>query len=50
MCELSDIIMPGDCVDHIKRIEDGGAKWDWSNLQTLCNSCHARKSGQEAHR
>ena len=34
-------------MDHIKPVTKGGAKFDESNLQTLCNSCHATKSGQE---
>jgi len=38
----------GQCVDHIKQVTKGGSKFDESNLQTLCNSCHAKKSGQEA--
>jgi 5-methylcytosine-specific restriction protein A len=35
--------------DHIKRVKDGGAKYDFENLQRLCNHCHAVKSGKEAH-
>jgi 5-methylcytosine-specific restriction endonuclease McrA len=34
-------------VDHIKPMHDGGESLDSSNLQTLCNACHARKRGQE---
>lgn len=36
-------------VDHIQRIEDGGAKLDESNLQSLCGFHHNSKSGKEAH-
>jgi 5-methylcytosine-specific restriction protein A len=34
-------------VDHIKRLEDGGAKYDDANVQPLCHACHARKSALE---
>lgn len=36
-------------VDHIKPLRLGGAKFDFENLQSLCKSCHARKSGKESH-
>lgn len=36
-------------VDHIQRIEDGGPKYDESNLQSLCKFHHDSKSGKEAH-
>jgi len=36
-------------VDHITRVEDGGAKYDESNLQSLCKFHHDSKSGREAH-
>jgi 5-methylcytosine-specific restriction protein A len=48
-CERNDLIEPATCTDHIKPIEEGGSKWSWSNLQALCNHCHAVKSGREAH-
>lgn len=31
-------------IDHIIEIEDGGAIWDINNLQSLCNTCHNRKT------
>jgi len=31
-------------VDHIKGLRDGGAPYDLKNLQTLCGSCHAKKT------
>jgi len=34
----------GKVVDHIQEIRDGGAKWETSNFQTLCLSCHNRKT------
>lgn len=34
-------------VDHIIPREDGGATWDWDNLQRLCKPCHSRKTQRE---
>lgn len=34
-------------VDHIVPIERGGNLWAFSNLQSLCGSCHGRKTRQE---
>jgi len=36
-------------VDHIKPVRLGGEFWQPNNWQPLCEPCHARKSGQEAH-
>lgn len=36
--------------DHITPINEGGAIYDWDNLQTLCNKCHNIKSAKEAHK
>ena len=38
----------GQMVDHIRQITMGGDRLHQSNLQTLCNSCHAKKSANEA--
>jgi len=38
---------PGQMVDHIKPIRDGGAKLDPENTQTSCYRCHGRKTGSE---
>jgi 5-methylcytosine-specific restriction protein A len=37
-------------VDHIKPIKEGGSPLDQDNLQSLCWSCHSRKSAQEGSR
>ena len=37
-------------VDHIIPIKQGGAKLDLANLQSLCWSCHSRKSIEEGSR
>ena len=34
-------------VDHRIALEDGGAVYDESNLQTLCFDCHFEKSQEE---
>ena len=48
-CEDKGLIKAGECIDHIIPIRLGGDKLNTDNLQTLCNSCHAIKSGKEAH-
>lgn len=35
--------------DHVVPLKDGGARFDWSNLQALCVSCHNRKTAREMH-
>ncbi len=37
-------------VDHINPIKQGGSLYDASNLQSLCWSCHSRKSVLEGSR
>lgn len=49
MCLKAGRVTPGEVVDHITPIIDGGAKFDFSNLQTLCNDnsphkCHRVKT------
>ena len=38
---------PAKIVDHIIEIRDGGAKLDSANLQSLCQTCHNRKTIRE---
>lgn len=47
-CEPYGITTAGFIVDHIKEVLDGGAVYDWDNLQHLCQSCHNAKTGREA--
>ena len=47
-CKRQDKLTAGYCVDHIRPISIGGNKIDISNLQTLCESCHSKKSAQES--
>lgn len=48
-CEKEGIVGPAEVADHIQRIEDGGEKFDENNIQSLCNSHHAKKSGRESN-
>ncbi len=34
-------------VDHITAICNGGAMWDESNLRTVCNRCHVKKTTED---
>ena len=34
--------------DHILPIAIGGERYDVANGQTLCHSCHSRKTAQES--
>ena len=47
-CERNDLIVPVKVVDHIIPINAGGAMLDDDNLQSLCESCHNRKSANES--
>ena len=49
-CRKNGTITTGRLVDHIIPIKQGGAPYDLDNLQTLCWSCHSRKSIQEGSR
>ena len=42
-CLRQGRITPMALVDHIIPIEDGGAVFDLSNLQSLCSACHNKK-------
>ena len=46
-CERENKLSSAQCVDHIKPLSLGGTN-DLSNLQSLCNSCHAKKSARES--
>lgn len=43
-CELVGVIKKAVDVDHIVEIEDGGEPFDLDNTQSLCRSCHNRKT------
>ena len=46
-CLVFGILEDARVVDHIKEIEDGGSRTDRDNLQSLCDSCHKRKTARE---
>jgi 5-methylcytosine-specific restriction enzyme A len=49
MCKRKGQTTAAQMVDHITPISIGGINvaLNVANLQSLCNSCHAKKSGQE---
>jgi len=49
-CRKGGTLVLATHVDHIVEIKDGGAKLDMENLQSLCHSCHSRKTMQERNR
>lgn len=36
--------------DHIVEVKDGGAQFDRSNIELLCQACHNRKTAQQRAR
>lgn len=38
---------PTHTTDHIKPINEGGAKWDYDNMQPLCKNCNFSKTGKQ---
>ena len=47
MCSFPGCNKAGEVVDHIDPIRQGGAMYDWANLQTLCHKHHNSKSATE---
>lgn len=48
-CKRNGKVTEGKDIDHITPIRFGGEPFDFNNLQTLCKTCHNKKSGREAH-
>lgn len=48
-CLKKGIHTPAKVADHIVSINQGGASLDIANLQSLCNTCHNKKSAKESH-
>ena len=46
-CARNALVKPGEVVDHVIEIKDGGDPWDPDNLQALCKEHHQKKSGEE---
>ena len=49
-CLKRGITSRATMVDHIDPIKQGGDKFAPTNLQSLCWSCHSRKSAEEGSR
>ena len=47
MCEQKNIYTTANTIDHILPINKGGAVWSIDNLQSLCSSCHNKKSARD---
>jgi len=47
MCDLEGDITAAEMVDHVIPIAAGGAQYDPRNLQSLCNSCHGKKTAAD---
>lgn len=50
MCMKEGKITAAQMVDHIKPRSKGGADFERSNLQPLCNKCHAKKTAKGERR
>ena len=50
MCGRFGIVTQAVAVDHIVEIKDGADPFDRSNMQSLCHSCHNKKTGEEVRR
>lgn len=46
-CRQRGVTTPAKDVDHIFPINKGGAPLSESNLQSLCRSCHAKKTATD---
>ena len=44
LCEVCTKPTPGFAVDHIEEISNGGEPWSLSNLMTLCEHHHNKKT------
>jgi 5-methylcytosine-specific restriction protein A len=49
ICKAAGRVTPATIVDHIEPVNDGGDFWNENNHQSVCGSCHARKSAKEGH-
>lgn len=49
-CQKRGLVVAARVVDHIVPINEGGERYDPRNFQALCDKCHNKKSGREAHK
>ena len=47
-CMRNGITRLANVVDHIVPINQGGEELAWDNIQSMCQSCHNKKSGRES--
>ena len=47
-CKRKGLLKLAEEVDHIIPIADGGERLELNNLQSLCKSCHSRKTMAES--
>lgn len=50
ICEWPSCRRPATDVDHIIPLAEGGSRYDWHNLQSLCHPHHVNKTTQDALR
>ena len=49
-CEGRGRVVAAVVADHVLPVKDGGARFEWANLQALCVFCHNRKTAGETAR
>lgn len=49
-CQQRGHVVAAVVVDHVQPLKQGGARFDWINLQSLCVSCHNSKTASETTR
>ena len=47
-CDAIDVVTAAKVVDHITPIKAGGEPLNTNNFQSLCTTCHNRKSAHES--
>lgn len=47
MCQSDGRTTEAILVDHVEPVRDGGAMFDITNLQSLCNQCHDVKTARD---
>ena len=50
ICQHDGCRRPGVEVDHVQPLSQGGDRWDWGNLASLCHEHHIAKSVIDAQR
>ena len=48
-CKANGLFIQAMVVDHVLPLKDGGERFNRINLQSLCVSCHNRKTAIETH-